>query len=161
MPEDEARDLYLRNGVWPKGVYTDPYVQISGAKWCLYPPKEDVDTARSLLCVEPMLNQAELAEVVNKIMLPAFKVLEEAWKQIETSYGPVALVDMKVEIGRRKTDNKIVIANVIDNDSWRIWPRGDPAKQLDKQCFRDDHPLSQLAENYSLVAELSGKFTQR
>lgn len=161
MPEDEARDLYLRDGVWPKSVYTDPYVQTAGDQWCLYPPKEDLATSQSLMCIEPLLDRDDLAAVVDEIMLPAFKALEEAWGKVVTAYGPVELVDVKIEIGRRSSDKKIVIADVIDNDSWRIWPGGDPARQLDKQCFRDDHPLSRVAENYALVAGLTGRFNDR
>jgi len=42
---------------------------------------------------------------------------------------------MKIEVGINQ-NKEIVIADVIDNDSWCIWPNGDPKKQLDKQSFR-------------------------
>jgi len=158
MPEGEARERYLEDGVWAGGVYTDPYVRVEPGRWCLYPPKEDLETARPLMCIDPVLSAGELDEVVNGILLPAFLTLEEAWQKVDTAYGPVHLVDMKIEIGRRADDNRIVIADVIDNDSWRIWPGGDPSRQLDKQCFRDDHPLSRVAENYTLVAQLTERF---
>jgi phosphoribosylaminoimidazole-succinocarboxamide synthase len=74
---------------------------------------------------------------------------------VETQYGPIVLADIKIEAGRQKVDGKLVIADVIDNDSWRIWPGGDPSKQLDKQNFRDGHPLSEVSDNYALVAELT------
>jgi len=160
MPEDEARERYLKNGVWAKGVYTDPYVLAAADGWCLYPPKEDLEKAAALMCIEPLLRPEELDGVVDGILLPAFLILEEAWRSVDTSYGPVHLVDMKMEIGRRAKDDRIVVADVIDNDSWRIWPGGDPARQLDKQCFRDDHPLSRVAENYALVAELTERFKE-
>jgi hypothetical protein len=31
--------------------------------------------------------------------------------------------------------------------------------QLDKQCFREDHPLAEVAEKYQLVAELTSQFS--
>ena len=43
---------------------------------------------------------------------------------------------MKIEVGINQ-NKEIVIADVIDNDSWHIWPNGAPRKQLDKQSFRD------------------------
>ena len=65
---------------------------------------------------------------------------------------------IKIEAGRQNIDGKLVIADVIDIDSWRIWPGGDPSRQLDKQNFRDGHPLSEVSDNYALVAELTRAF---
>ena len=42
---------------------------------------------------------------------------------------------MKIEVGINQ-NKEIVIADVIDNDSWSIWSNGAPKKQLDKQSFR-------------------------
>ena len=91
-------------------------------------------------------------------MAPTFAALERAWGRIETANGPVALVDLKMEVGRRASDGKLVVADVIDNDSWRIWPGADPSKQLDKQVFREGHPLAEVRENYELVAALTDRF---
>lgn len=159
--EEEARMEFLHTGIWQKGIYTDPYILIEDHNWSLLPSKEQVSTSKPLMTIEPIFSRYELNEVVNSIMIPTFLILEEAWQNIVTTYGPVSLVDLKIEIGKRVADNKIVIADVVDNDSWRIWPGGDPDKQLDKQCFREGHPLNQVAEKYSLVADLTDLFLER
>jgi phosphoribosylaminoimidazole-succinocarboxamide synthase len=155
VEEEAARKEFLHNGVWKEGVYTDPYIRIDKEKWLLYPSKKELSKSKPLMSIEPVCNQEELDYLVHSIMLPTFRILEEAWHRIVTEWGPTELVDLKIEVGRRLDNNKLVIADVIDNDSWRIWPGGDPKKQLDKQCFRDDNPLYQVAENYKIVTDLT------
>jgi phosphoribosylaminoimidazole-succinocarboxamide synthase len=157
MEESAARDKYLEDGVWHDQVYTDPLVIVEEDRWVLHSAKAPVAGA-GLMSVSPELSKAEVTALIDEIMVPVFRILEEAWAKIETADGPVSLVDMKIEVGRRKRDGVIVVADVIDNDSWRIWPGADPAKQLDKQCFREGHPLSEVSEKYALVAALTEQF---
>lgn len=70
--------------------------------------------------IKPLLNTEECTDLIEKVMVPTFEVLEKAWSKIETTSGQVQLVDLKIEVGRRISDGKIVIADVVDNDSWRI-----------------------------------------
>jgi len=85
-------------------------------------------------------------------MVPCFEILEKAWKKFN-----VDLIDMKIEIGI-DNNKELVIADVIDNDSWRIWPNGDPKQQLDKQSFRDGEALTEVQKKYRTVTRYTEKF---
>ena len=86
-------------------------------------------------------------------MLPCFELLEKAWKKFN-----VNLIDMKIEVGFRKDTKELVVSDVIDNDSWRIWPGGDPKNQLDKQSFREGEDLSEVQKKYRIVTEYTKEF---
>lgn len=89
-----------------------------------------------------------------------FEILERAWAPLD-----VALVDCKIEFGRATSDGSLLVADVIDNDSWRIWPGGDKARMLDKQLYRNmpevtDSGLRELYTKYAQVAELTDRFVE-
>lgn len=158
MEEGKARDRYLKNGAWADGVFTDPLIRIRDGHWFLHSAKLPVDEKKPLMETPALLNPQAVQSLISDIMIPVFETLEKAWAGITTSDGPVALVDIKIECGRSKKDGRLVVADVIDNDSWRIWPGANPRRQLDKQCFRDGDALSSVAEKYELVSRLTDRF---
>jgi phosphoribosylaminoimidazole-succinocarboxamide synthase len=153
MSENKARELYLRDGKWTETVYTDPLIDTGRwDMWLLYPPKQPKHEMQPLMDIKPVVDPATLYYIKNTLMIPAFEVLEKAWKEFD-----VSLIDMKIEVGITN-DYEIVIADVIDNDSWRIWPHGDPKRQLDKQSFRDGDKLTEVQKNYKAVTEYTRRF---
>jgi phosphoribosylaminoimidazole-succinocarboxamide synthase len=85
-----------------------------------------------------------------------FVALERAWATVD-----VTLVDLKIEFGRDRAGH-LLVADVIDNDSWRLWPGGDKTRMLDKQVYRNlqavtEQDLQAIADRYALVADLTGR----
>ena len=96
----------------------------------------------------------ERIATLKELAVDTFEVLEAAWKD-----QAVALVDMKIECGIT-LDGRIVVADVVDNDSWRIWPGGDPSQMVDKQLYRDGQSLDYVADKYAWVATATGQFNE-
>jgi phosphoribosylaminoimidazole-succinocarboxamide synthase len=152
MSEDNARELYLRDGKWTEIVYTDPLIEASTDTWLLFPPKEPRYDMQPLKYIRPEVDAVTLEYIRKDLMIPCFEILEKAWKKFD-----VDLIDMKIEIGI-DNEKQLVIADVIDNDSWRIWPNGDPKQQLDKQAFRDGDKLTEIQKKYAVVTEYTKQF---
>ncbi len=112
------------------------------------------------IIAQNIANPAEVS-AMSEIARLAFEVLAHAWRKRD-----VLLVDLKVEFGRLTSgENKgqLVIADVIDNDSWRIWPSGREDRMLDKQMYRnletvDDAALATVKTAYEQVADMVGAF---
>lgn len=114
-----------------------------------YMPKEP-DT---LISEEPIADSRyaevtlELLARLEKITRRTFEVLELAWERLG-----VTLEDFKIECGTT-VDGRLVVADVVDNDSWRVEQDG---KELSKEVYRQaGQSMPEIAENYQLVAVLS------
>lgn len=113
---------------------------------------------------DPLMSVAELvfAKITDestllqmtKMAQNVFSVLETAWAQHD-----VTLVDLKIEFGRTPS-GQLVVADVIDNDSWRLWRGGTKAAMLDKQVYRnmaqvDEAGLALIKANYETVMRMT------
>ena len=121
-------------------------------------PLIEVDdvVARGIATPQEIGTMTELARMT-------YEILAHAWRRRDT-----LLVDLKVEFGRIASGEgkgSLVIADVIDNDSWRIWPQGREDLMLDKQRYRNletvtPADLAILRDSYERVADLVGTFPQ-
>ena len=91
-------------------------------------------------------------DLMGEVAIAVFEILEKAWQTVDCS-----LIDMKVEFGVNAKTGEVLLADVIDNDSWRLWPSGDRRLMRDKQVYRElpevtPEALEQVKRNYEWVA---------
>ncbi len=91
-----------------------------------------------------------------------FETLEAAWAGLG-----VTLVDFKIEFGLHHgpEGTRIVLGDVIDNDSWRVWPGGDKARRVDKDNYRElaesaESALADVKKKYAWVADATTRFLE-
>lgn len=160
-------EFYLKND--KEGDPLAVFDLISG-QWLLFDAKKPVKevicvmpsfvTKNGIVISEPIVKQIiEMAHQINRI-------LKDSWEEEK-----VALVDFKFEVGfirknKEKGEGKVitlVLADVIDNDSWRIWFLGNKLNMLDKESFRIMKEVTKegrksLKKKYRWVAKATGLF---
>lgn len=134
----------------------DPFMSFdaAGGEIILYQPSKPLwDQEPFLVLKEDEVfskpNEAEMLCEMAKIAKRAFYVMEKCWQQVGRT-----LVDCKVEFGLAP-DGMLLLADVIDNDSWRVLENG---SYIDKQVYRDGGSLDSVADNYRRVAAITGGF---
>ncbi len=116
----------------------------------------DAIAANGIAGAQEIATMSELARIT-------YEILAHAWRRRDA-----LLVDLKIEFGRLASGEgkgQLVIADVIDNDSWRVWPQGREELMLDKQLYRNletvtPADLERIKANYETVADVVGTFPQ-
>ncbi|KAM8720790.1 hypothetical protein ACLKA7_006779 [Drosophila subpalustris] len=106
-----------------------------------------------------LIGQDEV-DIMRRMTLLVFEILERAWQTKNC-----ALIDMKVEYGI-DDDGNIVLADIIDSDSWRLWPAGDKRLMVDKQVYRNltsvtSTDLDTVKRNFIWVSEQLAEIVPR
>jgi len=132
----------------------DPLMEYSDGAIALFEPSKPVHAQKPFLVLQGgevfgSPDEWKLFPEITMIARRAFLILEKAW-QIEGR----TLVDFKVEFGLTN-DGELLLADVIDNDSWRVLENG---SYIDKQAYRDGGKLDEVAEKYRRVAGITDGF---
>eukprot|EP00727_Mastigamoeba_balamuthi_P009724 m51a1_g5374 Phosphoribosylaminoimidazole carboxylase, phosphoribosylaminoimidazole succinocarboxamide synthetase, putative (454) ;mRNA; r:538051-540083 len=142
-------------------VFSPPLVEYFFKDDANHDPQMSYDEiiCKGFVCGGVTFGEREL-DSLTETALATFEILERAWATMECT-----LVDMKVEFGVTK-DRQIVLADIIDNDSWRLWPGADRTRQMDKQVYRDmkqvsDEGMQVVKRNYEWVSDHAAHLLDR
>lgn len=128
----------------------DPILVIKNGKWLIYDPKLPISDESCLDEIDQLCTDSEMNGMEETARL-VFSLLEQA-----LAIKHVKLEDLKIEFGRALCGGrigKIMLADVIDNDSWRIIDKN--GNDISKQLFRDNAGKKAISSAYEFVAELS------
>lgn len=97
----------------------------------------------------PLKENPALFNAMSESARRTFLILEKAWQQAGST-----LVDFKIEFGF-DTEGNLLLADVIDNDSWRVVHHGN---YIDKQVYRDGGDLDTVNRLYRRVRDITATF---
>ena len=146
----DAKGETIVEGLDPKKGEEDPFIENpQDSMWRLaHPKKPSSDPEASLgrtIEAKRVLRNASVKEM-EKAIVKALVTLEAFFSKHDFK-----LIDFKIEFGITE-DGKVLIADVIDNDSWRL--RDKNWNDVSKQSFRDGEDMSKIEDKYALVAAL-------
>ena len=101
-----------------------------------------IESFNSKMMLDGRFQIDEIRQITDRV----FHVLEYVWLKLG-----IRLVDFKIELGLT-ADGRLVVADVIDNDLWRI--KTEFWEDLSKQSFRDGEDLSEvekILESYDFI----------
>lgn len=139
------------DGLDPKAGEEDPFIaNPKDEEWSLKHPKkqadeEGADLGRSVAASDVVPGEADVDQM-SQITKNTFEALENYWNTHDFK-----LIDFKIELGIT-TGGELVVADVIDNDSWRL--RNKDWEDISKESFRQGESLDKIADKYELVATL-------
>lgn len=130
----------------------DPFILNPEDKtWILRHPKKRMDdpagAIEKTIQATDVLPPGVTVDQLFMIMNHTFILLEKYWAQLDCR-----LIDFKIEFGVLP-NGTLVVADVIDNDSWRLW--GPDGKELSKELFRQGGEMGEVQQAYERVAELA------
>ncbi len=161
MPEGQIFDAIPVEFYVKDDAHHDPIIEYdsNSGHVSLFDAKQPVISRQPIgqTTLEDLGVSAHELETIRFLTTRVFEVIEKAWTEQN-----IALVDLKIEFGR-DSEGDLMVADVIDNDSWRIWPGGDKSQMLDKQKYRNmEKPtleqLSLIRDDYKRVAEMTRGF---
>ena len=146
----DAKGGVIVEGLDPKQGEEDPFIpNPDDATWRLAHPKKPDPEGEALLGrtvdAKRVLGNAKIEEMRSAIV-KALLALEVFFAKHDFK-----LIDFKIEFGITD-DGRVLIADVIDNDSWRL--RDKNWNDVSKQSFRDGEEMSKIENKYALVATL-------
>ncbi len=147
-----AAGSYVRRTGVTEGTRFDPIVLETFLK---DDARHDPQITAEEAVAEGLCSPEEMAEGLRNTE-QVFLLLERAWAEQD-----IQLVDLKIEFGR--TAAGLLVADVVDNDSWRLWPGGQRERMLDKQVYRDlksssAEALEDVRQRYVEVARRTEQF---
>lgn len=134
----------------------DPLIEnLRLPSWHLFHPKLPLGGAGSFLhCFVPAQITPYQANIIQTVNLGAFEAVSAAFELVFNW----TLIDWKLEFGLN-TSGELVIADVIDNDSWRM--EDEDGREVSKELFRQGGELGTVADSYAQVADAAQQLLSR